>query len=474
MSSESALIVPIILSGGVGSRLWPLSRSQYPKQLLALTGERTLLQLAADRVADSAVFTAPLVVSNTEHRFVVAEQLHGTGARVVLEPVGRNTAAAICAAAMLVAADQPDAMLLVLPADHIIRQPEALTSAVRAARPVAQQGAIVTFGVVPTAPATGFGYVMAEGSADTVGTRRVGRFIEKPPVETARTLIQSGDAYWNAGIFMFTARTIMEAVHQHLPKVYTPVARAVAGASEDLDFLRLAEADFAAAESISIDYGVMERADQISVMPVDVGWSDVGSWRGLWEVSAQDPAGNVALGDVRLHDCHASFVRAEGPMVVAVGLKDTVVITTPDAVLVAALDATDGLKRAVAALQDDGRVEADMHRTVHRPWGSFTTLHFGHRFQVKQLSVKPGASLSLQKHYHRAEHWVVVAGTAQVTVGGQQQLLAENESAYIPLGSVHRVENPGKIPLHMIEVQSGAYLGEDDIVRIEDRYARIE
>jgi mannose-1-phosphate guanylyltransferase/mannose-6-phosphate isomerase len=315
---------------------------------------------------------------------------------------------------------------------------------------------------------------MAKGSADTTGTRCVDRFIEKPPVETARTLIDSGDAYWNAGIFMFTARTIMEAVHQHLPNVYVPVARAVAGASEDLDFLRLAEADFAAAESISIDYGVMERADQITVMPVNLGWNDVGSWHGLWAASAQDPAGNVTFGDVRLHDCLGSFVRADGPMVVAVGLKDMVVITTPDAVLVAALDATDGLKRAVAGLRDEGRVEADLHRTIHRPWGSFTVLHFGHRFQVKQLSVKPGASLSLQKHYHRAEHWVVVAGTARVTVDGQQQLLTENESKYIPLGSVHQVENPGKIPLHMIEVQSGAYLSEDDIVRIEDRYARTE
>ncbi|MEN9704831.1 MAG: mannose-phosphate guanyltransferase [Pseudomonadota bacterium] len=462
-------LTPVILSGGSGTRLWPLSRELYPKQLLPLVGRSTMLQATVERL-EGLEAAAPVVVCNESHRFLVAEQLRQIGVTphaIVLEPAGRNTAPAIALAAQ--AAD-PDALLLVLPADHVIRKLPAFTAAVRRALPAAQAGRLVTFGIVPNAPETGYGYIRrgaAEGEAF-----RIAQFVEKPDESRAREFLASGEYYWNSGMFLFKAGRYLEELRRFAPDIAQAAAAAAAAAKPDLDFLRIDKAAFEACRSESIDYAVMERTADAVVVPLDAGWSDVGSWAALADASDQDALGNVTHGDVILDDCAGSLFHAESRLLTAVGLRDHVVVETKDAVMVAPKDRVQDVKKLVAKLKAEGRYEHSLHREVARPWGSYDSIDAGERFQVKRLMVKPEAVLSLQLHHHRAEHWIVVAGTAEITCGDKVFLLEENQSTYIPLGVKHRIRNPGKIPLHIIEVQSGTYLGEDDIVRFEDSYGR--
>ena len=471
-----ARIVPVILSGGSGTRLWPVSRETFPKQLWPLVSDRTLMQETALR-SQGPGFAPPIVVCNQEHRFLVGEQLRAAGiadARVVLEPVGRNTAPAIAAAALLVAEQDPDAVLWMLAADHAIADTPALLLALEAAAAAARAGRIVTFGMRPTAPETGYGYIeRGDPLAGMAGVYDVARFLEKPDAATAARLMASGRHLWNSGMFVFTARTLLEELAAHAPEVLPPVRQAVADRRADLDFIRLDEAAFAAAPSISLDYAVAERTARAAVVPADIGWSDVGSWSALWELGTKDEAGNVALGDVLLEGASNCYVRSDGMLAAVVGLQDAVVVVTEDAVLAMHRDHAQDVKKVVDRLKAAGRSEAVAHNRLYRPWGFFESLIQGDRFQVKRLVVTPGRQLSLQKHYHRAEHWVVVNGTARVTRDHETMIVRENESVYLPLGCVHRLENPGKIPLALIEVQSGAYLGEDDIERLEDTYNRV-
>ena len=469
-------IIPVILCGGAGTRLWPLSRSLYPKQLVSVQEEQTLLQSTVRRVAESG-FARPVVVANEEHRFLVADQLKAVGAEVsalVLEPEGRNTAPAIGLAACWAAANVPGALLLVMPSDHLIGDVEAFHQAVRTGTRAAEQGALVTFGAHAVTPQTGFGYIEA-GPADEEadGSRPVLRFVEKPDAASARAFVASGNHYWNCGIFLFRAESYLDELHRLAPEVHTAVASAMDGATADGLFLRPDPAALAEAPSISIDYAVLERTDHSRVVPVDMGWSDLGSWNSLWEVSSKDARGNALSGDVLPIDTDNSLVRSDGKMTVAtVGVRDLVVVATRDAVLVLPRDRAEDTRLVVDALERQGRDSAMQHTQVHRPWGTYETMDSGHRFQTKRIVVKPGAKLSLQKHHHRSEHWVVVSGTAEVTVGDKVSLLQENQSTYIPAGEVHRLANPGRVPLHLIEVQCGPYLGEDDIVRLEDTYGR--
>jgi mannose-1-phosphate guanylyltransferase/mannose-6-phosphate isomerase len=468
-------IVPVILSGGSGTRLWPVSRESFPKQLWPLVSERTLLQETAQRAAGRD-FAPPVVVCNQEHRFLIAEQLRAVGirdARIVLEPVGRNSAPAIAAAAVLVAEDDPDAVLLMLAADHVIGDTAALHRSFAAAAAAARAGHIVTFGMRPTAPETGYGYIELGAALDDAPSAfAVRRFIEKPDAPTAARLATDRQHLWNSGMFVFTARTLLDEMAAHAPDVLDAVRRAVAERREDLDFIRLGVEAFAASPSISLDYAVAERTTRAAVVPADIGWSDVGSWGALWELGEKDADGNVAVGDVLLESARNCYVRSDGMLAAVVGLKDAVVVVTEDAVLAMHRDHAQDVKLVVDRLKAAGRHEAVAHNRLYRPWGFFEGLIQGDRFQVKRLVVKPGCKLSLQKHFHRAEHWVVVQGSALVTRDEDTLLVRENESAYLPLGCVHRLENPGKIPLTLIEVQSGAYLGEDDIVRIDDVYNR--
>jgi mannose-1-phosphate guanylyltransferase/mannose-6-phosphate isomerase len=471
-----AQIVPVILSGGSGTRLWPVSRESFPKQLWPLVSERTLLQETALRARGSG-FAPPIVVCNQEHRFLIAEQLRAAGIaspRVVLEPVGRNSAPAIAAAALLVAEDEPDAVLWLLAADHVISDIEALQRSLDTAAVAARAGRIVTFGMRPTAPETGYGYI-AIGSAldDAPGAYAVAEFVEKPDAANAARLATDGRHLWNSGMFVFTARTLLEEMETHAPDVLSAVGRAVADRRADLDFIRLGVKAFTASPSISLDYAVAERTSRAAVVPADLGWSDVGSWNALWELGSKDAAGNVAVGDVLLENARNCYVRSDGMLASVVGLEDAVVVVTEDAVLAMHRDHAQDVKKVVDRLKEAGRHEAVAHNRVYRPWGFFETLIQGERFQVKRIVVKPGGKLSLQKHHHRAEHWVVVNGTAVVTRDNESLLVRENESVYLPLGCVHRLENPGKIALALIEVQSGAYLGEDDIVRVDDVYNRV-
>ena len=464
-------MIPVILSGGSGTRLWPLSREAYPKQFLALAGEDTMLQATWQRVAELAS-AAPLVVANEDHRFMVAEQLRQVGctpAAIVLEPVGRNTAPAIAVAALQATADGADPLLLVLPSDHAVRDREGFHRAVRTASAAAGQGRLVTFGIVPTGPETGYGYIKA---APGDGVRPVERFVEKPDAETARAYVASGEYFWNSGMFLFRASRYLEELERFRPDILAACRRAFAGASRDADFVRLEREAFAASPSDSIDYAVMEKTGAASVLPVDVGWNDVGSWSALWEVAEHDAEGNAHHGDVVALGCRNTYAWTDRRLVALIGLEDVVVVDTDDALLVAHRDRVQEVKDVVAGLKRDGRGEAVLHRKVYRPWGAYDSIDTGERFQVKRITVKPGASLSLQMHHHRAEHWVVVRGTARVTRGDEVLLLTENQSTYIPLGVKHRLENPGKVPLELIEVQSGSYLGEDDIVRFEDVYGR--
>jgi mannose-1-phosphate guanylyltransferase/mannose-6-phosphate isomerase len=464
-------IHPVILSGGKGTRLWPMSRALYPKQLLCLAGERSMLQETVARVTRPG-FAAPTIICNDEHRFIVAEQLRGIGIRperLVLEPQGRNTAPAAALAALLVAGSEPEALLLMMPSDHVVGRPDAFAAAVAEGAAAAAAGALVTFGIQPTRPETGYGYIKATGDG---AVRPVERFVEKPDLATARSYLAEGGYFWNAGIFLFRADRLLAELERFEPAMVAACRAAVAGSAADLDFLRIAAEPFATCPSKSIDYAVMERTERAAVVPVDMAWSDVGAWDALWDLGDKDAAGNRLLGDVIATEARNCYVRSEAGLVAVVGVEDLVVVATDDAVLVAHKDQAQHVKDVVERLEVDGRSEHVTHATVYRPWGCFRRIDHGERHQVKLITVNPGARLSLQMHHHRAEHWVVVQGTARVTRGDDQVLLHENQSTYIPLGVRHRLENPGKLPLVLIEVQSGPYLGEDDIVRFDDTYGR--
>jgi mannose-1-phosphate guanylyltransferase/mannose-6-phosphate isomerase len=468
--NDPTALQPVLLSGGSGTRLWPLSREAHPKQFLPLVGDDTLLQATWRRVAPLSS-AAPLVVANEDHRFLVAEQLRVIGApraRIVLEPVGRNTAPAIAAAALIACADGGDPLLLVLPSDHVVRDADAFRAAVRAASPAAEAGALVTFGIVPQAPETGFGYIQANAGE---GVRKVLRFVEKPDAATAQGYLDAGGYYWNSGMFLFRASRFLEELGHHRPDILAAVRAACGHVDPDGEFLRLDREAFAASPSESIDYAVMEKTDAAMVLPVDIGWNDVGSWSALWDVSEQDADGNARHGDVITIDSRNSYAYARR-LVALVGVENLVVVETDDAVLVAAKDRVQDVKQVVARLKADRRSQAVLHREVQRPWGSYDSIDVGNGFQVKRIKVKPGASLSLQSHNRRAEHWIVVRGTALVTRNLDLFELHANQSTYIPIGAKHRLENPGTEMLELIEVQSGDYLGEDDIVRYEDVYGR--
>jgi mannose-1-phosphate guanylyltransferase / mannose-6-phosphate isomerase len=469
------MIVPVILSGGSGTRLWPLSRELYPKQLLPLCGERTMLQETLLRLEGAEGVAAPIIVCNEEHRFLVAEQLRHINvspAAILLEPAGRNTAPAVALAAVAALQDRAqgdDPVLLVLPADHVIRNPEAFRAALSIGRRLALEDKLVTFGIVPDRAETGYGYIR---SVARDGAAAVDQFVEKPNIALAQEYVSSGEYYWNSGMFMFRATRYIEELRTHRPEIVTQAVAAMTGATKDLDFVRVDRQAFEACPSDSIDYAVMENTAYAWVVPLDAGWSDVGSWASLHDSCDADADGNVAIGDVLLEDTTNCYLYAGSRLVTAIGLEDCVVVETKDALLVAPRSRVQDVKKLVERLKAEGRYETSLHREVFRPWGSYDSVDTGDRFQVKRITVNPGAKLSLQMHHHRAEHWIVVQGTANVTCGDKTFLLGENQSTYIPMGTMHRLENPGKVPLHLIEVQSGAYLGEDDIVRVEDTYGR--
>jgi mannose-1-phosphate guanylyltransferase/mannose-6-phosphate isomerase len=472
---QAPRLQPVLLSGGSGTRLWPLSREMYPKQFLPLVGDDTMLQATWKRVAPLAALP-PIVVANESHRFLAAEQLRVLAVpdpAILLEPVGRNTAPAIAAAALQAIAAGEDPLLLVLPSDHVIADAEAFREAVAVASVAAEQGALVTFGIMPTIAETGFGYIQAEQPAHGVGdgVRKVLRFVEKPDAATAQAYLDAGGYYWNSGMFLFRASRYLQELARLRPDILAATRAAFDAATRDGDFIRLDADAFAACPADSIDYAVMERTDAAMVLPVDIGWNDVGSWSALWDVAARDDDGNAWRGDVIAVDSRNSYAHARR-LVALVGVDDLIVVETDDAVLVAHKDHVQQVKDVVAQLKSDQRSQAALHREVHRPWGSYDSVDVGDGFQVKRIKVKPGAQLSLQSHTRRAEHWVVVRGTARVTRNNEVFDLFANQSAYIPIGAKHRLENPGKQVLELIEVQSGDYLGEDDIVRYEDVYGR--
>jgi mannose-1-phosphate guanylyltransferase/mannose-6-phosphate isomerase len=471
-------MIPVILSGGSGTRLWPLSRKQYPKQLIPLVRDQvTLLQDTLMRLEGVEGLQRALLICNQAHRFMVAEQLRARSLAhqgIILEPVGRNTAPAIAVAALQAEAlGQGDDLLLVLPADHVILDVAAYHRALAQARLQAEQGKLVTFGVVPRHPETGYGYIRRGGSVtEDEAAFQVFEFVEKPDLSTAERYVESGEYYWNSGMFLFRASRYLEELAQFEPEMVEACRLALARSQMDLDFVRLDESAFAACPEQSIDYAVMEKTTEAVVVPLDAAWSDVGAWSALWEVSDKSEAGNSVHGDVILEATRNSYVYAGSRLVTTLGVDNLVVVETADAVLVADKSCVQDVKRIVQQLLDQNRPEVEQHREVYRPWGCFDSIDNGERYQVKRLVVNPGASLSLQKHFHRAEHWIVVKGTALVVCNDETRLLTENESVYLPLGCLHRLENPGRIPLHLIEVQTGAYLGEDDIVRLDDPYHR--
>jgi mannose-1-phosphate guanylyltransferase/mannose-1-phosphate guanylyltransferase/mannose-6-phosphate isomerase len=472
---NSGPIVPVLLSGGAGTRLWPLSRETYPKQLLSLLGEQTLLQQTASRVSDRTKFSAPLIIAHEEHRFVIAEQLRSLGvidSKIVLEPIRRNTAPAVAIAALIASETDPDATLLIMPVDHLVRDVDGFHEAMVTATAAAAAGRLVLFGIKPTAAATGYGYIkaaapIADGISDVSG------FVEKPALEVAEQFLSSGDYLWNSGIFLLPARVFLRELERLAPDVLKACRAALAGAKRDLDFLRLAEKPFAASPSISVDYAVMEKTDRAAVVSAKFDWNDIGGFAALWEVGDKNDDGNVEIGDVISENASGCYLRSDGPLVAALGIEDLIVTAAPDVVLVTTQKHAQDVGKIVSRLKLNGHRSATETQCVYRPWGYYQQIHLGERFQVKRITVNPGCKLSLQKHFHRAEHWVVVNGTALVTRDNEQVLLRENESLFIPLGAMHRLENPGKLALNLIEVQSGAYLGEDDIVRVEDIYNRV-
>ncbi|RBI84596.1 mannose-1-phosphate guanylyltransferase/mannose-6-phosphate isomerase [Rhodosalinus halophilus] len=478
LTLEPATIIPVLLCGGSGTRLWPLSRKSYPKQFVRLMGEESLFQASARRLSGEG-YAAPVVVTADAFRFIVTEQLAGVEQApqaILIEPDGRNTAPAVLVAALWAADRDPEALMLVAPSDHVIPDAEAFRAAVAAAVPRARDGDLVTFGIRPTRPETGYGYLeLAPGaSAQATQPQNIARFVEKPDPDSAAEMLASGRFLWNAGIFLFTARAILEAYAAHAAEMLDAARAALAGAEADLGFTRLAAEPWAKLAETSIDYAIMEKAGNLAVMPFGESWSDLGGWDAVWLESGPDAAGNVASEGATAIDCRDTLLRseAESQRIIGIGLENVVAVAMPDAVLVAKKSEAQRVKEAVAALKAQGARQATEFPIDHRPWGWFESLAIGDRFQVKRICVHPGASLSLQSHHHRSEHWIVVEGTARVTVNDEVRLVAENESVYVPLGAVHRMENPGKVPMVLIEVQTGSYLGEDDIVRYEDRYAR--
>ncbi|EMH2074209.1 MULTISPECIES: mannose-1-phosphate guanyltransferase [Citrobacter] len=477
---SNSMIIPIILAGGAGSRLWPLSRVLYPKQFLRLKGDLTMMQATISRL-NGMDCESPIVICNEQHRFIVAEQLREMGQlteNIILEPAGRNTAPAIALAAM--AAKQRytdvDPLILVLAADHIIKNEELFRKTVLSAVPYAESGKLMTFGIVPDQPETGYGYIRSGEPSCLTGQAlvyNVAQFVEKPNLETAQAYVASGDYYWNSGMFLFRAGRYLEELKKYRPDILEACENAMSTVDPDLDFIRVDEQAFLACPEESVDYAVMERTADAVVMPMNAGWSDVGSWSSLWEISAHTAEGNVHHGDVISHKTENSYVYAESGLVTTVGVKDLVVVQTKDAVLIADRNAVQDVKKVVEQIKADGRHEHHIHREVYRPWGKYDSIDAGDRYQVKRITVKPGERLSVQMHHHCAEHWVVVAGTAKVTIDESTKFVCENESVYIPIGSIHCLENPGKIPLEVIEVRSGSYFEGDDIVRISDKYGRV-
>lgn len=468
------MLIPVLLSGGVGSRLWPLSRELNPKQFLPLTGELSLLEQTLQRASSLPNMAAPIVVCNEEHRFLVAEQLRNigqAGASIILEPVGRNTAPAIAVAAFQALKTDAEALLLVMPADHIIKNTATFADAVAQGLVPAAKGKLVTFGIVPESPETGYGYIRGgEGSEE--GCYPIAEFVEKPALEVAQHYIAAGNYYWNSGMFLLGAQAYLDELKSLSPAMYAAAEASLLEASEDMDFVRLNRTAFEACPSDSIDYAVMEKTEKGMVVPLSCGWSDVGSWSSLWEVDEKDPQGNVCKGDVIAQDSSNSYIHSSSRLVTTLGVDNVVVVETADAVLVADMGQVQNIKTIVNAIKDQQRSEVSSHKKVYRPWGSYESLDAGEGFQVKRIIVTPGQQLSLQMHHHRAEHWIVVRGTALVTCGDKEFILTEDQSTYIPLGTKHRLANNGIIELELIEVQSGRYLGEDDIVRFEDIYGR--
>ena len=471
------MLHPVVLVGGSGTRLWPLSRKSYPKQFLPLGSKHSLLQETLLRLRNLDV-AAPVFLCNNEHRFLVAEQLQELGVKpeaLILEPKARNTAPAIAAAALILLRQNADALMLVLPSDHVIQNVPAFHAAVERATHIAEQGLLVTFGIKPHHAETGYGYIKRGESFDddaNIPAYRVSCFEEKPDQVTAENYVASGEYSWNGGMFLFQAQTYIDELEKFQPEIVSHCRLAVEGAYEDLDFCRLEETSFTLSPNVSIDVAVMEKTDRAVVVPVDIGWSDIGSWSALWEMQPKDEQGNATVGEVFVQDAKNCYIHAERRLIAAVGVDDLVIVETADAVLVAHRDHAQNVKKIVEWLGEEGRSEHETHRKMFTPWGSYEGIERGERFQVKRIIVKSGHKLSLQSHHHRAEHWIVVSGTAHVTVGEEIRMVTENESIYIPLGANHRIENRGRIPLHFIEVQSGAYLGEDDIVRHDDPYGR--
>jgi mannose-1-phosphate guanylyltransferase len=463
-------ICAVVLAGGSGSRLWPMSRALHPKQFLALHGKDSMLQATVNRLADLDVESS-VTICNEEHRFFVAEQLRAIDkmGSIVLEPAGRNTAPAIALAALV---SKGDPLLLVLAADHVIQDQQAFTQSVTDAIPLAESGKLVTFGIVPSEPHVGYGYIKRGQSQDCGYI--VDEFVEKPSPEVAQEYVNSGGYYWNSGMFLFKASRYLEELQKFRPDIYDVCKLSMTDAKSDLDFLRVNKTIFEACPSESVDYAVMERTADAVVVPMDAGWTDVGSWSSLWDISAKDVNGNTTHGDVMLHDVNNSYVRTDGRLVAAIGVDDLIIVATKDVLMIAHKSSVQDVKVITEKLKSKLRSEWEMHREVYRPWGKYDSIDMGDRYQVKRITVKPGAKLSVQMHHHRAEHWVVVSGTARVTNGDKTFLLSENESTYIPIGVVHALENPGKVELELIEVQSGSYLGEDDIVRFEDNYGRVD
>jgi mannose-1-phosphate guanylyltransferase len=471
------MILPVIMAGGSGTRLWPLSRAMYPKQFLNIVGDNTMLQDTVLRL-NNIDTVKPVVICNTEHRFLVAEQMQNIGqsADIILEPVGRNTAPAIALSALKAIENGNDPLMLILAADHVIQNVSAFEEAVKKASQLAESGKLVTFGIVADSPETGYGYIH-RAEACNAGGYIVNKFVEKPDEVKAKEYIETGEFYWNSGMFLFKASQYLNALEKYFPEILTACRKSIAKSVTDLDFIRIDKAEFSACPSESIDYAVMEplcgnNENSVAVVPMDAGWSDIGSWSAIWEVSEKDDSGNRVLGDVISQDSMNCLVHSESRLVSILGLEDIVVVDTKDALLVANKNKVQNIKKIVETLKNTNRDEWKIHREVYRPWGKYDSIDVGDRYQAKRITVKPGAKLSVQKHHHRAEHWVVVSGTANVTNGEQTFLVTENESTYIPIGQIHALENPGKVPLEMIEVQTGSYLGEDDIVRFEDNYGR--